>query len=73
MANHPTQARAGRYIRQPTGYSAFLLHTGKGKDEKTCVNLITTRDGHRLRLVSASRASLEAFSQRLGLVFEPGD
>ncbi len=24
MANHPTDARAGRYIRQPSGYRAFL-------------------------------------------------
>lgn len=62
-------ADANTEIRNPY----WNFHTGKGKDEKTCVNLITTRDGHRLRLVSESRASLEAFSQRLGLVFEPGD
>lgn len=49
------------------------FHAGKGKDEKTCVNLITTRAGHRLRLVSKSKASLEEFSGRLGLAFEPGD
>lgn len=62
-------ADADTEIRKPY----WNFHTGKGRDEKTCVNLITTRDGHRLRLVSKSKASLEQFSQRLGLAFDPGD